>query len=100
MDRSATFFEERIGLERDEELVDQGNEEAEEEKVELEMAETGERGKGEGMVGLGGVVARGFHVVAGAAHQVAQSKGQHCGGGEEVIDQGSHCATTLISRNE
>lgn len=68
MDRCTTL-EERVGVEGDEYLMDEGDEKEEDEEIELEKAET----VGEWVIGSGGVVAWGLEeVVSSGADQMVK----------------------------
>lgn len=71
VNRGSTL-EERVGIGGEEGLVDEGDEKAEDEEVELEMVDEAVGGMGERVVRLGGVIAGRLEVVLGGGDEMVE----------------------------
>ena len=101
-------LEERIRVGGDDDLMDEGKNEAWDCEIELQVAETvemvllmmGEKklmrgGRREGMVGPGGVGLRGFEEIEGNGDDVVEAKREQRRRRENMEDHGSHCCLSL-----
>ena len=79
MDGGAAL-EEGVGIGGNEGLVGEGDEEAKDEEVELEMAEEAVGAVGERVVRSGGVISGRLEVVLGGADEMVESQGEQSRG--------------------